>query len=835
MPHRRSTGPAGRLADLGLSALLILAPLAGGSWTLEVLPGLLVIAVIAWGATLYGLGRRGRSLHISWLSVGLLLLALFTALQAVPLPADLLALISPEAHRLRSFVQGQGAGPLSYEPGATLRESTKLIIYALVVATAVERTQGRGLKERIAQPLLISGLAAAGVAILHRALGIERLFGLLSPITSSRRMLSTFVNPNHAAGFMVLVTLTALGLALKARQTRLKLAYLACATLTTALCIYTGSKGGIGALIIGLLLFAGLWAARDFKGERTPPRWISGVIGAVLLGPVLLFTARIEQVTQFLKSGSSGGLDLGLAEKAAALQDALPMAMEHAWAGIGRGAYASVYTRYKTSDLQLTFAFPENIVAQLIGEWGIFVGLGALLGISAVILSRLWMSQRPLSMAMMAGVTAVLIQNLFDFSLELPGVAIPVLAILGGVSANWHGAHRISTKSPITWAGTALILVVGLGTCIGAFMQGDLPNDLERLQARIEAKHDRLATLHSTEQILARHPASALIAAQAAHLAEISDPPQLENAVRWANRTLYLAPTYAGGHLVTGRLLIRAGHRDQGFSELRRAWTLSGADRRAIYIAYVSSLARSPQDIARAVPRRDPTLDILSERSLALIVRHLATHGKAEWARSLLENYVDIQETPLADLHAITVAADTAGATDLALQAARRLLKHRTHDDNVRLLAARIAFRHGRTEEARALLGQIEGTTEPEALFELRFRIELGDGDIDAAETTLRKLKAIATPGSHREAQLTVLEVQLHTKANRPARALETLDQALARRPGNLDLRMHRARLLVRSQRPERAISDLQYLLKRRPNDPPALALLKQAQRSTNK
>lgn len=834
MPLRRSTGPAGRVADFALSTLLVFAPLAGGSWKLEVLPALLFIALIAWGATFYGLASRGRNLHISMLSMGLLLLAGFTALQAVPLPAELLQVISPEAHRLRAFVQGHGAGPLSYEPGATLRESTKLIIYALLVATAVERTRGRGLKERIALPLVVAGLAVVGVAIVHRALGIERLFGLLSPITSGRKMLSTFVNPNHAAGFMVLVTLTALGLAVRARQPRLKVAYVACATITGALCVYTGSKGGIGALIIAIILFAGLWAARGFRPDRQPSRWISAVIGAALLGPLVLFTARIQQITSWLRSGAHG-MDLGLAEKAAALQDALPMTLEHAWTGIGRGSYASIYTRYKTSDLQLTFAFPENIVAQLVGEWGIFVGLGALLGISAMILTRLWMSQRPLSMAMVAGVTAVLIQNLFDFSLELPGVAIPVLAILGAVSSNWHGAYRISTKNPVTWVASLLILVMGIGTCIGAFMQGDLPSDLERLQARIDARQDPLSTLHSTEQILARHPASAFIAAQAAHLAETTEPPELANAVRWANRTLFLAPTYAGGHLVTGRLLIRAGHRNQGFEELRRAWALSGADRRATYISYVSSLAENPEEVARAVPRRDLALDILSERPLALIVRHLANQGKKGWAKQLLEDYVDVRETPLEDLHAITVAADTAGATDLALAAAQRLLEHRPNDDAVRLLAARIAFRHGRTEQARQLLNKIDTVANPETLLELRFQIELIDGDFDAAQTTLQTLKAVAAPGAKREANITNLEVRLHIRAARPMLALETLDQALSRRPGNLDLRMQRARLLAQSHRPERAISDLRYLLKRRPNDAPAKALLERAQRSTNK
>ena len=42
---------------------------------------------------------------------------------------------------------------------------------------------------------------------------------------------------------------------------------------------------------------------------------------------------------------------------------------------------------------------------------------------------------------------------------------------------------------------------------------------------------------------------------------------------------LLLAPTYADGHLAVGRMLVRSGHREQGFMHMRRGWELASDER----------------------------------------------------------------------------------------------------------------------------------------------------------------------------------------------------------------------------------------------------------------
>ena len=838
MPSRHRAGPAGWVADVSLATLIVLAPLAAGSWKLEILPLLLALATVGWVAVGAGVGSKHRGLHLALLPAVLLGLSLYTALQAVPLPAELLGAVSPRAQALRAFVQGDGgAGPLSYEPGATWREATKLVLYALVAQLALERARAHDIRDRVAIPLVAAGLAAAAVAVLHRVLGIERLFGLIDTITSPRQMLTTFVNPNHAAGFMVLTTLTAVGLAVDAKDTVRKVAFLAAAALAAAVSVLSLSKGGIGALLFGLALFglAFAWHRRRRRHGRSGYEVRTNslpVVAVALLVPVAALLWRLEDLVALLEPNGDGE-GLGLVEKAAALQDALPMIREHLAAGIERGAFVSVYTIYTSSSLQLTFAFPENIAAQMVGEWGLAVGGLALVALVTAVLARLLDARRPIRLAMLCGVAAVLIQNLVDFSLELPGMAVPVAAVLGAASAERKGTRRVSGRRPWVWAVIVIAPLWGALTCAMAFSAGDLPRDLDALLAEIRQVLAKgpAPDAAAVEARVARHPASALMAAQAAYLEELRTPPDLAAALGYANRTLYLAPTYAGGHLVAGRLLIRAGARAQGFVELRRAWALSGADTLAQYVDHVLELARTPEEVALAIPRRDPALDVLDEREVARVARRLVERGRAGWGRRLLQDHVEIGTIPQSDLRQVAVAADATAAIDLALAVTERMLAERPDDHATRLLAAQVAFRHGRREAARALLSGLDAAGSDRAdLLSLRLRLEIEEGDFEAAQLSLKSLRAHAEPGAAQETELALLERRLFLQAGQPARALDALDAALARRPGSVELRIARAALLLEQGRPEAARSDLQHVITRRPDHPEAHRLLQAVQ-----
>jgi tetratricopeptide (TPR) repeat protein len=112
--------------------------------------------------------------------------------------------------------------------------------------------------------------------------------------------------------------------------------------------------------------------------------------------------------------------------------DGLRLIRQFPVAGIGRGAFATVYPSLKTESAQVTFTHLENSWLQLPVDVGVLPGLGVL-----VLFAWAWLAaarQRELSRPMigaLAGAAGVAAHNLVDFSFELVGVALPFAIVLG--------------------------------------------------------------------------------------------------------------------------------------------------------------------------------------------------------------------------------------------------------------------------------------------------------------------------------------------------------------------------------------------------------------------
>jgi len=101
-------------------------------------------------------------------------------------------------------------------------------------------------------------------------------------------------------------------------------------------------------------------------------------------------------------------------------------------AGIGRGAYETVYPLYKTLPGRGIFSHPENEVLQLVVESGVLVGLLVLAAL-VVTFGGLALRRRPsaLSCGMLAGIFACSLHNLVDFNLETGAVGCAYFVMFG--------------------------------------------------------------------------------------------------------------------------------------------------------------------------------------------------------------------------------------------------------------------------------------------------------------------------------------------------------------------------------------------------------------------
>lgn len=798
---RQTESRLGRAARGALFALIVAAPAAGGGTHPAVLPVFAVLALVAASLSILD-GVRSRSqLAVPGVSLGLFAFALLTLGQAVPLPPWIHRALAPTTHDALAFaLDAEGWWPLTYEPAATLAEAAKLALYGVTSMVAFRCARARGAGRAALVPVITAGLVVIVIALAHAFLEEDRFFGVLPARGSTSATLTTFVNPNHASGFMMLVAMSAIGLALDSPLRARRAAFGAISLAAILVSLAELSRGGILAFAVAALIF--FFAARAGAGVR--PR----VVATAFVFPLLL--DGLPTRARALVSGA------GVEEKLAAIADALPMIADHALTGIGRGAYVSVYPRYKTSTLQLTFAYPENLVVQLLSEWGVLVGAAALAGLVALLALAI-ARRRSLAVAgAIAGVVGLFAHNLVDFSLELPGVAIPVAAILGAAAAE-DGVRRrarFGAAAPL-----ALALLLAILTWLAVSRRG-VYEDLADLEAAAGGS-SRLG-LEEARGLAAAHPANPAAALFASYLHEVAGEPDRRRAVRYANRALYFGPTYADAHLAIGRLLLSADRRKQGLVEVRRAWELAGPGGYARVIDDVALRVRSADELLLAVPRSDAELDLLDARALLLALGRLLSRPATHPLAATIARSLDLGSLSREELLMAAQLARSAGDLVTAEAALVDLRARAPADAEAALALARFLEGQGDRAGAERIAKEHAGREGADAqpFLDLLLRVAIHARDEEGARDALRRMKEGSSFLQDRRGELARAEARFEARFGRHARAIRALDEAVRLAPEDLDLRLERAELFKRSGRLEEARADLRFVLARRPDHP---------------
>ena len=173
------------------------------------------LGVVALAVALVGSALAFGAQHTVVL-VPAALLAGVSLVQLVPLPASLVAHLSPAGHAVwrgalslvgeetRRFV------PLSVDPSATALEVLKWAAYACVASAASGwRTQQSS--AAVSVLVFAAPLAVAVVELGHGLFDISRIYGLYPPVDVSRWLRGPLVNGNHFAGYLNLGLFAGIG------------------------------------------------------------------------------------------------------------------------------------------------------------------------------------------------------------------------------------------------------------------------------------------------------------------------------------------------------------------------------------------------------------------------------------------------------------------------------------------------------------------------------------------------------------------------------------------------------------------------------------------------
>jgi hypothetical protein len=575
--RRRKTDRRGSICDGLLGIVVIGSALAIGTVHIPVLLAVSALALI--GATLEALALR----RVPWPAVVLAALGLFSACQAISLPAAWVSRASPASAdvwlrclvpfsepALRSF-------PLSLDAGASVAEALKWLTYASVYIMATRMRARRG-SAWLALLLFGSAALVTLITLLHGVADLAVLYGVYHPNFSvGRWSVGPLLNSNNLAGYAILGLFAGGGLLLSDRSPvpRLPLT-IGLGVISVALCLSGSRAAVLSALIAGAVTFA--WLAKA-RGSRLSLRGLAVGVAPFVIGIAIAIALGTARDASQLAS-------LDVRRKVSVWLWSLPMIREHALFGVGRGAFESAFSPYREAldyDWSIVVTYAENFVVQWIAEWGVPVGLCAVVVIVGYVL-REWHRSRGdrLRFMLLTGLVALLVQNLADLGLEVPALAIAaVLALAAG--------ERPTTAPPTesaTLGGLALaVSAPGIAIWVAAIAWSRFPVELERRQMSvgyqelaIKSASERARFRSQLRQAVLRHPGESffpLLGALVASRAGDGD------ALALIARSLELGPTNGPVHLVLADLLQAHGATTQAMLHLRLAAqydrTLAGA------------------------------------------------------------------------------------------------------------------------------------------------------------------------------------------------------------------------------------------------------------------
>lgn len=585
--HAATLGTALLLTCLFWACLAI-----GGVPTWSVL-GLAGLASLSAAVNIYA-----RRFRLDAGVVVLLGLAGYTTLQSVFLPVAWLRALDPDVARtwqgVADLVGGVSSASLSLEPFTTRLEALKLVSYAAVWGGVASRVRRWGPVHCARWVVWVATLVAV-LVFAHRAAGLHKVYGLYEP-DHARTWVGPLLNTNNFAGLCNLGAICAI--ASSARSNAHPWAapsYLLAAAMLAAMSVLTGSRGAVLALGAGALLVLVSWQRASLKASL--PARLRQLLALGLgagLATAYIFLALTDDVTKQLSDLSLSKLNL--------LQVGAKVAAAHPYWGVGRGAFgAEAGTAHELAQA-VVFTYTENFVLEWAVGWGIPV---ALLALAAVGIGMLRIRGGFRTSVLRIGLGTVLLQNLVDLGLELPGVAVPWLVVF---AACWGGSTRGTwawCRLPKAWA-----LVPAVLPCI---YWATLPaNDVARVdRAKMAVTRQQPEYEQRLAAALRTHPGDAFLwRLGAVHAAETG----ADDILAWLNAALRRAPSDGRTHLVLAEVLRRKGRTSQALLSLKAAAADPALHREVARRA----LAWAPQRIMEVVPDEDLGVGLLATLSGAV-------------------------------------------------------------------------------------------------------------------------------------------------------------------------------------------------------------------------
>ncbi len=313
----------------------------------------------------------------------------------------------------------------------TKYETLQYVSYGIVLLVAAECVREEEARRRFAQVMSIFGGIYALFSLVQTLSSNGKIFWMHSPKFDSGMIFGSYVNHNHYAGLMEMLTpiplVLSMGHLLKGGKRALAGF---CAGLMATTIFISGSRGGMIAFIFEAVLFGAV-----AFGKKRSPRIALGSMAVCIFILALLFFLDKGQALSHLG-------DLGPGIRLNITKDSLRMFSHRPILGWGLGTFPTIYPRYRSFYTNLFINEAHNDYAQLLVETGL-LGFGLMLWFLVRVYqyglptSRRWEFQWDwaLSLAALLGCTGILVHSFVDFNLQIPANAA-LFYVLCGLAAS---------------------------------------------------------------------------------------------------------------------------------------------------------------------------------------------------------------------------------------------------------------------------------------------------------------------------------------------------------------------------------------------------------------
>lgn len=457
--------PSWQSVDAIVAAIAVVAPWAMGG---RQPPGRLLFVGLCFAAALAWLvGDLRRQGKWRWTPLmGLWLAGVgWLALQLIPLPSAVLAVLAPESRQALPLWQAPTAASVGLEswsrislaPAETRSGLALLLAYGLLFTVALQRLERWSDIDRLLALLGIAVVAMALLGIMQWLSGTERFLWVYRhpQRTACGMVMGSFSNQNHCAHFLALGVGPLLYWRWRAQalgstgplkgwsdnaRWQLRVGVDAALGLIALAVLLTFSRGGILALVVAVLTGVGWQALYGLATRWALPVACAGVVlsAALSIHGLDPLTRRLATLSH---SSSLAELSRGRDALWASLSRALPA---YSRAGAGAGAMRTVYPRYMPDQFDVEFSHGECGYLQLWIETGV---PGLALVAAGILLCAWWLMQaaavasspRQLAVvgAVLPGLATSAVHSAVDFVWYIPAcMSLTLLLLAAGVRAS---------------------------------------------------------------------------------------------------------------------------------------------------------------------------------------------------------------------------------------------------------------------------------------------------------------------------------------------------------------------------------------------------------------